>query len=58
VLAESTTNYDSSIDADVYEEPDHNFAQLGTGSDSAFSCIVYRFSTDADFDEIEMIIVP
>jgi hypothetical protein len=57
-LAESTINYDSSIDADVYKEPDHNFAQLGTGSDSTSSCIVYRFSTDADFDEIEMIIVP
>ncbi|NQU29175.1 MAG: hypothetical protein HQ525_00755 [Anaerolineae bacterium] len=57
-LAESTTNYDSSIDADIYKEPDHNFAQLGTGSDSIDSCIVYKFSKDADFDEIQMVIVP
>ncbi len=57
-LAESTSNYDSSIDAGVYKEPDHNYAQLGTGSDSTSSCIVYKFSANADFDEIQMIIVP
>jgi hypothetical protein len=57
-LAESTVNYDSSIDADTYKEPDHNFAQLGTGSDRIYSCIVYKFSKNADFDKIQMVILP
>ena len=54
----STTNYDSSIDAEVYMETDHNFAQLGTGSDDIYSCIVYKFSEKADFDTIQMVILP
>jgi len=54
----STTNYDSSIDAEIYRETDHNFVQLGTGSDDIYSCIVYKFSEKADFDTIQMVILP
>ena len=54
----STTNYDSSINAEIYKETDHNFAQLGTGSDDIYSCIVYKFSEKADFDTIQMVILP
>ncbi len=54
----STTNYDNSIDAEIYKEIDHKFAQLGTGSDDIYSCIVYKFSEKADFDTIQMVILP
>ena len=57
-LDRSTTNYDSSIDAEIYKETDHIFAQLGTGSDNIYSCIVYRFSEKADFDKIQMVVLP
>ena len=57
-LDRSTTNYDSSIDAEIYKEIDHKFAQIGTGSDTVYSCIVYKFSENADFDEIQMVILP
>ena len=57
-LDRSTTNYDSSIDAEIYKETDHIFAQLGTGSDNIYSCIVYRFTEKADFDKIQMVILP
>ena len=57
-LDRSTTNYDSLIDAEIYKETDHNFAQLGTGSDDIHYCIVYKFSVKADFDTIQMVILP
>jgi hypothetical protein len=58
VLDKSTTNYDSTIDVKIYEETDRKFAQLGTGSDTIYSCIVYKFSKNADFDKIQMVILP
>jgi hypothetical protein len=57
-LDRSTTNYNSSIDAEIYKETDHKFAQLGTGSDDIYSCIVDKFSEKADFDKIQMVILP
>ena len=43
---------------EIFEETDHIFSQLGTGSDSKFSCIVIKLSQKADFSQIQMVILP
>jgi hypothetical protein len=54
----STTNYNGPVDSEFYRETDHKFAQLGTGSDDIYSRIVYKFSKRAEFDTIQMVILP
>ena len=57
-LDKSTINYDGSIEPKIFTETDHNFAQLGTGSDNKYSCIVLKFSREADFEKIQMVLLP
>ena len=57
-LDKSTVNINGSIDPEIFIETDHKFAQLGTGSDKKYSCIVLIFSHEADFDKIQMVLLP
>jgi hypothetical protein len=54
----STINYDCSIDPEIFKETDHHFAQLVTGSDNKYSCIVLIMSREENYDEIQMILLP
>lgn len=57
-LDESTINFNGSLDPAIFTETDHKFAQLGTGSDTKYSCIVVELSSEADFDKIQMVVLP
>ena len=54
----STINFDGSLDPAIFNETDHKFAQLGTGSDKKYSCIVVKFSTEAEFNKIQIVVLP
>ena len=57
-IDKSTIHYDGSLDPAIFNETDHKFAQLGTGSDKKYSCIVLKLSSTADFDKIQMVLLP
>ena len=54
----STIHFDGSLDPAIFNETDHKFAQLGTGSDKKYSCIVVKFSTEAEFNKIQIVVLP